>query len=271
MQDLWVVDAFTNVAFKGNPAGVVIVKDFPEDSYMQNIAFELGFSNSAFLKPIDKGQYHIRWFTPLSEAPICGHATIGSHHTLIEEGMENPETEVIYQSKSGILKVNKTGSWYNLNFPSYPMKQGAYDEQLQKVLQTQPNFVGWSQDRIMIEIQSEQELIELKPDLEALKKIKCRALIATAKGKDYDFVSRYFAPSVGINEDPVCASAHCWLIPFWSEKLGKTEMMAYQASKRSGIIKCKNLENRVLISGEAVTVFKGRVLQNELRSLKDAA
>lgn len=271
MQNLWVVDAFTSIPFKGNPAGVIIVKEFPKDSYMQGIAFELGFSNSAFLKPLAQHQYHIRWFTPLAEAPLCGHATVGSHHVLIEEGLEKPEEEITYQSQSGTLKVSKIGSWYNLNFPAYPMRSIEYNEEIRHVVNAKAVFVGWSKNCIIVELASEQELIELEPNLEALKKVDCRALIATSKAKDYDFMSRYFAPKVGINEDPVCASAHCRLIPYWSEKLGKDKMIAYQASKRSGVIKCKNLKDRVLISGEAVTVFKGNIIINQLRGLKDAA
>jgi predicted PhzF superfamily epimerase YddE/YHI9 len=271
MQKLWIVDAFTNVPFKGNPAGVVIVKEFPQNSYMQNIAFELGLSETAFVKPLREKQYHIRWFTPLSEAPLCGHATIGSTHVLMEEGLENQQAEITFESMGGILKASKTGNWYNLDFPAFPIKPIDYSDEIRRVADVAENFIGWSQNCIFLEMQSEQDLVKLVPNLDALKKIDCRALIVTAKSKNYDFVSRYFAPSVGIDEDPVCASAHCRLIPYWASKLGKDEMVAYQASKRSGIIKCKNLGNRVLISGEAVTVFKGDIIANQLRSLKNAA
>ncbi len=267
---VWVVDAFANEPFKGNPAGVVFYEQFPDDSVMQDIATKLAFSNSAFVKRVGDREFDIRWFTPHSEASICGHATIATTHILFEEKIIEEGADIKFNSKIGALFTNKLSNWYSLNFPAYrDVEARIFSKDVQLVVDVRPKFFGASNDRLFMEFSSEKELYDLKPDLEALKKIKCRALIATAKGEDeYDFLSRYFAPSVGINEDPVCASAHCILIPYWSNKLGKKKMTAYQASKRGGALKCQDLNNRVLISGMAHTVFKGELDKIDLAKLK---
>jgi PhzF family phenazine biosynthesis protein len=272
MQNVWVVNAFGTQVNKGNPAGVCLVDEFPEQAEMQEVAYELGFSNTAFVKNIDSDKFQIRWFTPDSEAPLCGHATIGSMHVLIEEKMISPDSEVTFESQSGNLFVTRTDTWYNLNFPAYITETITPTKQMFKITDAQPIFVGVGQNCLFFELASEKELKNLNVDLELLKTFEYRALIATCKGeKKYDFMSRYFAPKVGIDEDPVCASAHCRLIPYWAQKLQKREMLAYQASSRGGIIKCQNLGNRVLISGEAVTVFKGNVKTEELKKLRYVA
>jgi predicted PhzF superfamily epimerase YddE/YHI9 len=167
--------------------------------------------------------------------------------------------------------VSQNENWYTLNFPLYQVIPQKLTEQMRSVINYEPVFTGFAHNILFMEFADEDALYGLQPDLEALKKIDCRALAATARGRKYDFLSRYFAPKVGINEDPVCASAHCRLIPYWSEKLGKKDMMAYQASSRGGVLKCRNLGNRVLISGEAVTVFKGKIADNQLSELKHVA
>lgn len=271
MHTLWVTDAFTNTPLKGNPAGVCIFDEFPSDEWMQDVANELGFSNSAFLKKLGHNHYHIRWFTPHSEAPLCGHASIAALHVLAEEGLVQKNSTIALESLSGQLSVSQSDNWYTLNFPLYPVLPKKLTAPIRAVLNHEPIFTGFAHNILFMEFTDEDVLYDLKPDLEALKNIDCRALAATARGRKYDFLSRYFAPKVGINEDPVCASAHCRLIPYWSEKLGKQEMLAYQASSRGGILKCKNLGNRVLISGEAVTVFKGKIADNQLSELKHVA
>lgn len=269
-QNIWVVDAFASEPFKGNPAGVCFYDQFPDDSVMQNIATDLGFSNSAFVKKTGERQFDIKWFTPHSEASICGHATIATTHILFEEKMLEDGSDIEFNSKVGKLYTNKFKKWYSLNFPAYrEIEERILAKEIHAVINIRPQFNGFSNDRMFMEFASEEELYDLKPNLEELKKIKCRALIATAKGEgEYDFLSRYFAPRVGIDEDPVCASAHCLLIPYWSKKLGKKNMMAYQASKRGGIIKCQDMGERVLISGEAVTIYKTELENADLTKLK---
>jgi predicted PhzF superfamily epimerase YddE/YHI9 len=269
-QHIWVVDAFTSEPLKGNPAGVCFYDEFPDDAAMQEIATKLSFSNSAFVKRTGPRQFDIKWFTPHSEASICGHATIATTHILFEEKMIDEGADIEFTSKVGKLYTNKFKNWYSLNFPAYrDIEDRIFSKEIHAVLDGRPLFNGFCNDRLFMEFASEKELYDLKPNLEALKKIKCRALIATAKGEDeYDFLSRYFAPSVGIDEDPVCASAHCILIPYWSEKLKKKNMMAYQASKRGGVIKCQDMGNRVMISGEAITIAKGELDAADLTKYK---
>lgn len=271
-QTIWVANAFAKEPFKGNPAGVCFLDEFPEDAWMQDISTQLAFSNSAFVRKTADKQFEIKWFTPDSEAPICGHATIAATHVLFEEGLVNEGEEITFDSMAGKLYTSRIHGWYNLNFPAYlEMEERSFTKELEDIVNITPKFTGFSTNRLFMEFASEEELYSLKPNLELLKTIKCRALIATAKGNKHDFLSRYFAPSVGIDEDPVCASAHCILIPYWSKKLGKKDMLAYQASQRGGVIKCQNLGNRVLISGEAVTVYKGKISSTNLNKLKYAA
>lgn len=253
---IYTVDAFTRKPFKGNPAGVCIVEEFPSQDHMQNIAMELAYSNTAFVKKLGDNSYAIKWFTVTAEAPLCGHATIGSMHVLAQEGLIDTNREVLFDTVSGPITGAVSGTWYDLNFPIYPVSPVVLTDELRAVVNIDPIFTGFAQNCYFMELENKDALVALEPKLERLKKINCRALIATAKGTEYDFHSRYFAPSVGIDEDPVCASAHTRLIPYWSQKLGKMDMTAYQLSKRGGEIRCKNLGNRVLISGEAVTVMK---------------
>ncbi len=253
---IYTVDAFTSKPFKGNPAGVCIVDEFPSQEYMQNISIELAYSNTAFTKKLGDNLYSIKWFTVFSEAPLCGHATIGTMHILAQNGLIDTSREVRFETASGPISATISGTWYNLNFPVYEVNEIKITDELRSVINTNPVYTGFAQNCYFIELENKSALASLAPNLELLKRLDCRALIATSKGDEYDFHSRYFAPKVGINEDPVCASAHCRLIPYWSEKLGKTEMIAYQLSTRGGEVRCKNLGNRVLISGEAVTVMK---------------
>lgn len=253
---IYTVDAFTRTPFKGNPAGVCIVEEFPSAIHMQNIAMELAYSNTAFVKKLGDNSYSIKWFTPTSDAPLCGHATIGSMHVLAQEGLIDITREVMFETASGAITASVSGTWYNLNLPLYPVSPIVLTDELRAIVNLDPIYTGFAQNCYFMEFENKDALAALEPKLERLKKIECRALIATAKGLEYDFHSRYFAPSVGIDEDPVCASAHCRLVPYWSQKLGKMELTAYQLSKRGGELRCKNLGNRVLISGEAVTVMK---------------
>lgn len=264
IDELWVVNAFAAQGLKGNPAGVCFVDEFPtKNSQMLDISKRLGFSNSAFVQHIQDNKFQIRWFTPHSEAPICGHATIAASHIIHQKQLCNPNEELVFESMSGELYVTKTEEWYNLNFPTYSdLQEKEVSDEIIKLIGYKPIFNGVYGKGLYIELPSEDALKKFSPDLEFLKTFDCRALTITARAADaaeYDFVSRYFAPSVGIDEDPVCASAHCALIPYWSRKLGEKDLIAYQASERGGMVKCKDLGNRVLISGKAETTFEGNI------------
>lgn len=258
---IYTVDAFTNKPYQGNPAGVLLLDEFLPESVMQNIATELGYSNTAFVK-ISSTQNEIRWFTPHSEAPLCGHATIATLHVLDKLNMLKPETEIEFLSKSGAIKGMYANGWYTLDFPKYQVEQAEPPLVLIEALQARLLFVGISANGYFVEVQDADTLKSLQPNLEQIKTLDVRAVTVTARGEGgYDFFSRYFAPRVGINEDPVCASAHTRLIPYWAEKLGKNDLLAYQASKRGGVLKCSNLSNnRVFISGEAVTIMKSELM-----------
>jgi PhzF family phenazine biosynthesis protein len=267
----WMVDAFTNIAFRGNPAGVMVFDKYPHDSLMQDIANELQCSNSGFVERTDKpNHFKIRWFTPHSEAPICGHATLASAHILFQEGIATFEDKITFESRAGILGVSKTDDWYNLNFPAFAIKELSMENLLiRQVIENgiKPIYIGESENCLLMEFASVDDLYTLEPDIAGLKKMPYRALIATSSGNkvgkysEYDFLSRYFAPKVEIYEDPVCASAHCRLIPYWNKKLNKTQMLAYQASSRGGVLKCELLEGqRVQISGQALTVVLGEFI-----------
>ncbi|MDJ1305836.1 MAG: PhzF family phenazine biosynthesis protein [Candidatus Midichloria sp.] len=259
----WIVDAFADRPFVGNPAAVFLVQEFPSTSVMQSIAAEINLSETAFVKRLGLHHYHIRWFTPNSEAPLCGHATIAATHVLINTNAERNKVPIKFESLSGRLLAESDVPWITLNFPRYVVQQIDPDPRLHSVIDCKPIYTGFSQNCYFMEFEKIEQIIELRPNLQLLSEIEFRALIVTAKGTgkfhEYDFVSRYFAPRVGINEDPVCASAHCRLIPYWSAKLGKGSLIAYQASKRGGIISCEDLQNRVLISGTATTVIKGEL------------
>jgi len=271
---IWVVNAFTDDGIKGNPAGVCFVEEFPDGAKMLEVSAKLGFSNSAFVKTLGPNNFQIRWFTPNSEAPICGHATIAASHILFDESFVDSSTSISFESKSGELSVKKNGDWYALNFPAYhKLPQAMIDDQLLKIVgHISPIFYGIYEKGLFMEF-SEAQVRNMKPDLEELKKVDCRALTITARSEnnEYDFISRYFAPREGIDEDPVCASAHCALIPYWSNKLQKSQLTAYQASARGGLLKCENNGERVIISGKAKTVFKGSLFSSELTNLKAAA
>ena len=259
MRKFWIVDAFTSVPFAGGGAAIVIYEEFPDDLEMLNIAKEFGFSNSAFIKRIATNHYHIKWFTPHSEAPLCGHATLAACQILNEESMIDYGKDIVFDSMSGQFTVSKTGQEFTLTFPSFAVQPIDFTSELRAIVGIEPVFCGEAENTIIMEYKDMEQLKQVNPDLNLLKKLDVRALITTAQDTEYDFASRYFAPKVGIDEDPVCASAHCRLIPYWSSKLKKDEMIAYQASSRGGVLKCKNLINNVLISGEAVTIAQGNI------------
>jgi PhzF family phenazine biosynthesis protein len=254
------VDAFTDTLFSGNPAAVCILTSPREDAWMQSLAQEMNLSETAFLRKRGDG-YGLRWFTPLVEVDLCGHATLASAHTLWEQGLLKPEEQARFHTRSGLLTARRQGEWIELDFPSLPDRRVSAPKGLTKALGARPKYVGRSRFDLIVEVESEKTVRELKPDFTKLSTVPIRGLIVTAKAKTppYDFVSRFFAPRAGINEDPVTGSAHSVLGPYWKNRLKKNELLAYQASKRGGVIRVRVGDRRVFIGGKAVTALKSEL------------
>ena len=261
MLKIFTVDAFTDKVFSGNPAAVCLLEKELDDSLLQNIAAEMNLSETAFVKKTDDG-FSLRWFTPKSEVELCGHATLASAHVLWQEGILEHDEEAVFQTVlKGKLTAKKTGDQIVLNFPVNSPKPSKRNEQLEKILNVNPVYFGTTDHHYVVELNSEDEVKNVKPDFSLLEKQEKYGTIITSKSesKDYDFVSRFFAPAKGINEDPVTGSAHCVLTPYWSQKLNKNNMKAYQASERGGYITVTLEGDRVLLGGKAVTVVKGEL------------
>lgn len=255
------IDAFTDTAFSGNPAVAMILDTMKEDGWLQNAAREMNVSDTAYLVKRN-GEYDLRWFTPEAEVDLCGHATLASAHYLWSEKLEDTNSEIIFHSKSGILKAKYINGWIELNFPSEVDSQTEIDETLINALGQKPVYVGKNRMDYIVQLENEDQVKNIKPDLNLLKTINSRGFIVTAQSQsnDYDFISRFFAPNIGINEDPVTGSAHCCLEPFWAKRLNKNEMTGYQASSRGGIVKVRGDNNRTFLLGKAVTILKGIIL-----------
>jgi len=251
------VDAFTDRLFGGNPAGICPLEQWLEDEVMQKIAMENNLSESAFFIKKDEG-FHIRWFTPKVEVNLCGHATLASAHVIFQYLGHKPQV-ISFESRSGMLNVRKENELLVLDFPANkPQRTGLPEDFVQSLNITPVQCYRGKEDYLLL-YKSQQEIEALIPDFKKLEKIDARAVIVTAPGNQADFVSRFFAPRVGVDEDPVTGSAHTVLIPFWAEKLGKTEMKALQLSRRGGTLFCRLRDNRVDIGGKAVTYLKGEI------------
>lgn len=258
---IWTVDAFTKEPYSGNPAAVTIVGEFPEDTVCKNIAAEMNLSETAFVKPLADGTFHIRWFTPLVEVKLCGHATLSAAHILFQEDLAT--NSVTLSSLSGPLVVTKEEEALTLNFPL--QKTGPYlpVEAIMEQLDIDESVIAAVQayDDIILELENPEALHRIILDPKDVLKLDCRGLIVTAKGESpYDFTSRFFAPRVGVDEDPVTGSAHCKLAHYWQLKLNKDSFVVYQASKRGGEIHITIQEDRVLLKGHAVTIMEGNWL-----------
>ena len=258
---IYQVDSFTDEAFKGNPAGMCILPKAADESWMQNVAREMNLSETAFLYR-EKDGYNLRWFTPKIEVDLCGHATLASAHVLFEEGYLKPHEQARFYTKSGLLKAERKGEWIELDFPAEPETPADPPPELTKALGVDPKYVGKNRFAYLVQVDSEEKLRKMKPDFALLAKIPGVGVIVTARSNtsEYDFVSRFFAPGAGIDEDPVTGSAHCCLGPYWGAKLGKDELVGYQASERGGIVKVRLAGDRVFLGGKAVTVFRGELL-----------
>lgn len=250
------VDAFTRQPFHGNPAAVCVLPQFPPESLMQALAAEMNLSETVFVVPREQGDLDIRWFTPAAEVDLCGHATLAAAHVLWTE--HGRVGQLRFHSRSGLLTADRSGSWITLNFPATPPAEcSAPDGLLEALGLDQVEYVGRSAFDYLVVVSEEDTLRHLAPDLSKLKLVKARGVIVSSlcKGED-DFVSRFFAPAVGVNEDPVTGSAHCVLACYWSGRLGKSSLQAYQASSRGGHLQVVHRDDRVELSGEAITVFK---------------
>lgn len=259
-QMIFQVDAFADTPFFGNPAGVCILPDPRDDAWMQNVAREMNLSETAFLQRRQDG-FGLRWFTPLVEVDLCGHATLASAHILWEQGVLKPGESARFHTHSGILTAKRQDEWIELNFPALPDRRTDVPRGLTKALGTKPNYVGRSRFDYIAQVDSEMTVRKMKPDFTLLSRLPIRGLIVTAKAttRPYDFVSRFFAPRAGINEDPVTGSAYCVLGPFWADLLGKKDLLAYQASARGGVVRVRVGDKRVYIGGKAVTVLQAEL------------
>jgi PhzF family phenazine biosynthesis protein len=258
---IYQVDAFTVEPFKGNPAGVCILDHEPDALWMQHIAMEINASETAFVFP-GKDCRIIRYFTPEVEVPLCGHATLSASHILHETNLVKEGEELLLSAKAGFLKIRKEGSWITMNFPAYQINKSTIPAEFEKVVGVNPLEFYKSDNGLTLALVSEEKIIrQLKPDFSAMKGSEFGDLMVTAVSSDkkYDFCLRFFAPALGIDEDPVTGSAHCALVPFWHMKTGKTDFNSHQVSKREGILKCSLKGDRVEISGQAKTVFKAEL------------
>ena len=255
------VDSFTNRPFAGNPAGVCILPQAAAPEWMQSVAREMNLAETAFLVKQRDG-YDLRWFTPAVEVDLCGHATLASAHVLWEDGHLKPGTQARFHTKSGLLTADRRDSWIELDFPATPVSPAPAPPGLVEALGATPRFVGRSKFDYLVEVETEQTLRQLDPDLTALGRAKARGVIVTSRadgGSTYDFVSRFFAPGSGVDEDPVTGSAHCALAPYWAAKLGRAELVGRQASARGGIVKVRAKGERVILAGQAVIVLRGEL------------
>lgn len=255
------VDAFTSKPFSGNPAAVCILAGARPDRWMQQVAREMNLAETAFLRRRDDGGYALRWFTPTDEVDLCGHATLASAHVLWTEGHLADEAPVVFHTKSGRLTAERRDDWIAMDFPAEPLAPAEPPPALEAALGTTPAWVGRNRMDYGVLLEDEAAVRELAPDLSRLAAIEARGVIVTAPAVDaeeYDFVSRFFAPRVGVPEDPVTGSAHCALGPFWADRLGRTDLVGRQVSARGGTVRvqCADTEReRVLLMGEAVTVL----------------
>jgi len=261
-QIIYQVDAFTSEIFRGNPAGVCILDRTPEALWMQNIAMEMNLSETAFAFPGKNGERIIRFYTPEAEVPLCGHATLSASHILYETGLASNEEKIVFSSKADALIVHRQGDWITMNFPADDLKKIEDDTEFKKITGIKPvELYGKNNFWSLALLKNEDQVRGFAPDFIRMKNSEFGDLIITAPSDDktYDYCVRCFAPAVGIDEDPVTGSAQCALAPFWHKKTGKFDFICHQVSKREGILKVTLKENRVEISGQAVTVFRAEL------------
>jgi PhzF family phenazine biosynthesis protein len=257
------VDAFTARLFAGNPAAICVLTGPADDRWMQDVAREMNLSETAFLHPLDDDDgFRLRWFTPVVEVDLCGHATLAAAHVLWEERHLPWDQPARFQTRSGLLTAERRGDWIELDFPAEPALHAQPPEALSRALGVPILTAGRNRFDALVEVDSEETVRRLTPDFGALAEVPVRGVIVTSRASTpgYDFISRFFAPRLGIDEDPVCGSAHCCLGPFWGPRLAKTDLTGYQASPRGGVVRVRLAGPRVVLSGQAVTVLRGELL-----------
>jgi PhzF family phenazine biosynthesis protein len=256
------VDAFADRPFKGNPAGVCLLEAACPDEWMQSVAAEMNLSETAFVLPLERG-FSLRWFTPACEVDLCGHATLATAHVLWERGVLAPDREARFETLSGRLTARRDGDRIELDFPARPPlpEPPAWADAVVGALGIKPVTIGMSAEDVIFEAADEATVRSIAPDFATLRSLPARGVIVTSRSSDkrFDFVSRFFAPAVGVDEDPVTGSSHTVLAPYWAKKLGKTSFTAFQASSRGGVLQLRLAGDRVKIAGQAVTVLRGEL------------
>ena len=258
---MFIVDSFTEEKFKGNPAAVAICNRVITETECRNIAMEMNLSETAFLYKKKESEYDLRWFTPEEEVDLCGHGTLASAHILWEKSYENKESTLSFHTKSGLLTASWDNGWITLDFPGQALNESSGDEALFQSIPGTISKVLEDDLSYIVIMNNENEIKTMTPDFNLLYKTRKKEVIVTAlsENKEYDFVSRFFAPAIGIKEDPVTGSAHCYLAPYWAGILNKKELTGYQASKRGGFVRCTVVGDRVLLKGKACTVLVGEI------------
>jgi len=261
------VDAFTERRFAGNPAAVCVLSDPADDRWMQDVAAEMNLSETAFARRLGtSSKFSLRWFTPRSEVDLCGHATLATAHILWEEEQLPPGEPALFETRSGLLTARRGPAGIELDFPAEPINEPltGLEElgELRSALGAPIRFAGRNRFDLLVELETEDQVRGLCPNIHRLEQFPVRGVIVTShsRSREYDFVSRFFAPRVGIDEDPVCGSAHCCLGPYWAEKIGRSVLTAHQVSCRGGVVNVRVEGPRVILIGRAVTVLRGELV-----------
>jgi PhzF family phenazine biosynthesis protein len=261
------VDSFADRPFAGNPAAICLLEEPAPERWMQSVAAEMNLSETAFVHPIEPSPlFRLRWFTPRVEVDLCGHATLAAAHVLWEEKMLRPQAPAQFETRSGRLSARRQGDWIELDFPAdaidTPISDHLELDRIGAALNASVSSAGRSRSDLLVELADEKTVRELRPDYRLIASFPVRGVIATSRAfsPEFDFVSRFFAPRVGVDEDPVCGSAHCCLGPFWASRLGRTELTGHQVSPRGGVVKVRVEGPRVALIGQAVTVLRGELL-----------
>ncbi|MBB6452496.1 PhzF family phenazine biosynthesis protein [Salirhabdus euzebyi] len=260
MSEYYLINAFTKEAFKGNPAAIVLLKEKKTNKWLELLAKELNQPITTFVSKQMENEYELRWFTPTKEIDLCGHGTLGAAHIIWSQGLSSTST-ITFQTKSGNLDAKQSNQLITLTFNVKQSNQSVVTENIKRVIDFPIKNVAWAEDRYIIELENEKMVRGYIPNLDAISKLEGPGVILTSRGLEkYDFVSRYFAPKIGINEDYVTGSAHCALASYWSKILNKSEFTAYQASERGGEIRLKLKGEKVELIGSCVTLLHGQLV-----------
>lgn len=264
---LFQIDAFAERPFSGNPAAVCLLDQERPTDWMQAFAAEMNLAETAFVRPLGDA-YELRWFTPRIEVDLCGHATLATAHAMWGEGLVAKGCPIEFHTRSGRLVASQQEDVIELDFPATPVAPCEPPADLLDAIGLEPMFIGRSEYDCLLAVESAEAVRSLQPDFRRLAQAPFRGVIVTSRSDDvrFDFVSRFFAPAVGVDEDPVTGSAHCCLAPFWGERLNKTELTGYQASSRGGVVGVRLAGDRVLLAGRAVTVFSGEIASLALQT-----